>query len=260
MKCSVESSGGGGAPTPAPPPAAPKAAPAPEKQSSSDYTPSSSYSSSTTASEAGACETGQSPYNCMRSLPQPQADPAAGPAPAAPAPPPPPSPLQLAQQASTSVQVTTPQVSFDPFYLLDDGRRATLKNAQTWIWMTTWEGMNPRVEAGPVWIEATITPETIVVSPNDGVTDDYSCAGPGTPVPAGTPMDEPSPTCSIKFTQETDGGTWDVAVQVHYSVSWVGFDGAQTVSGTLPDLISAPAVYPLAVLTAKPELIDAAHE
>ncbi len=159
------------------------------------------------------------------------------------------------------MQVVTPAVSMDPFYLLADGRRATLKNAETWLWATSWNSLTPRVEAGPVWIQATISPTTIVVHPNDGgVTPDYSCAGPGTPIPPGTPMDKASPTCSLQFRQETDGSSWPVTVQARYSVSWVGFDGAQTVSGTLPDLTSAPAGYPLAVLTAKPELIDADHD
>ena len=171
-----------------------------------------------------------------------------------------PSPQVLAQQAITSVTVTTPEVSLDPFYLLDDGRRATLKNAQTWLWVDAakWVPLTPRVDVGPVWVQATITPQTLIVSVDDGVTGPYSCVGPGTPIAASTPVDEPSPTCSLQFTEQTDGGTWSVNVQVSYAVSWVGFDGTTSVSGTLPDLVSAPITIPLAVLAAKPELIDAA--
>lgn len=173
-----------------------------------------------------------------------------------------PSPQVLAQQAITSVTVTTPEVSLDPFYLLDDGRRATLKNAQTWLWVDAakWVPLTPRVDVGPVWVQATITPQTLIVSVDDGVTGPYSCVGPGTPIAASTPVDEPSPTCSLQFTEQTDGGTWSVNVQVSYAVSWVGFDGTTSVSGTLPDLVSAPITIPLAVLAAKPELIDAAAD
>lgn len=173
-----------------------------------------------------------------------------------------PAPQVLAQQAATSVTVTTPPVSLDPFYLLEDGRRATLKNAQTWLWVDAahWVPLTPRVDVGPVWVQATITPQTIVVSVDDGVTGTYTCAGPGTPISPGTPVDEPSPTCSIQFTEQTDGGTWAVNVQVSYSVSWTGFDGTSSVSGTLPDLVSAPTTIQLAVLAAKPELIDAAAD
>ncbi|MFV0535114.1 MAG: hypothetical protein ACK5MR_15890 [Cumulibacter sp.] len=168
------------------------------------------------------------------------------------------SPVSLAEQAVTSVTVTTPDVVLDPFYLLDDGRHATLKNAQTWIWIdpAQWTTLTPKVEVGPVWVEATITPQTIHVDPNDGVTPPYSCSGPGTPIPAGTPIDEASPTCSIQLTEPTDGDTWPVEVWVSYSASWEGFDGTQMVSGTLDDLVSAPTTIPLAVLTAKTELVD----
>lgn len=173
-----------------------------------------------------------------------------------------PSPQVLAQQAATSVTVTTPEVNLDPYYLLEDGRRATLKNAQTWFWMSPaeWVPLKPRVDVGPVWVEATITPHTIVLSANDGVTEAVSCAGPGTPIPVGTPLDEPSPTCSVQFTEQTDGDAWQVQVYVAYAVTWVGFDGTTSVSGTLPDLTSAPTTIPLAVLAAKPELIDADHD
>lgn len=169
-----------------------------------------------------------------------------------------PSPQELAQSAVTSVTVVTPEVSLDPFYLLQDGRRATLKNVHTWVWLNSaqWTTLTPRVEVGPVWVEATIAPHTIIINPNDGVTPQKTCAGPGTPIPAGTPMDQPSPTCSVQFTQETVGGSWSVTVQVAYSVTWTGFDGTSTVGGTLPDLVSAPTTIPIAVLTAKPELID----
>ena len=173
-----------------------------------------------------------------------------------------PSPQALAQQAVTSVTVPAPEVSLDPFYLLDDGRRATLKNAQTWLWIdaSQWVPLTPRVDVGPVWVQATITPQTILVNVDDGVTDAVSCDGPGTPIPAGTPMDQPSPTCSVQFTEQTDGGTVQVDVQVSYSVTWTGFDGAASVSGTLVDLVSAPTTIPLAVLAAKPELIDPNHD
>lgn len=173
-----------------------------------------------------------------------------------------PSPESLAQQAISSVTVATPQISLDPFYLLSDGRRATLKNVQTWLWIdaAAWVPLTPRVDVGPVWAQATISPQTIIVNRNDGSGESYSCKGPGTPIPAGTPVDEPSPTCSLQFTEETDGGTWPVSVQVSYSVTWTGFNGSAAVGGTLPDLTSAPVTIPLAVLTAKPELIDPAHD
>ena len=210
------------------------------------------------ASGAGECVPGAQPFNCLES-----AGPAPGPAPGpAAAPPPPPAPIVLAQQAATSVTVVTPEISLDPFYQLQDGRRGTLKNIETWLWIdkASWTALTPRVEVGPVWVQATITPETILVEPNDGVTESYSCEGPGTPIPSGTPVDEPSPTCSLRFLQETDGGTWPVAVRVSYAVTWTGFDGASTVGGSLPNLTSAPTTVPLAVLTAKPELIDPNHD
>ena len=169
-----------------------------------------------------------------------------------------PSPVELAVQASASVTVVTPPVLFSPYWLLEDGRFATLKNAQTWVWIdpVNWTGHSPRVEAGPVWVEATITPVQIVVSPNDGVTEPVTCEGPGTPIGEGVPLSAPSPTCSVQFAQQTDGNTWPVGVQVVYSVSWVGFDGSVSVSGTLEDLVSAPATYPLAVLTSQTRLVD----
>ena len=220
--------------------------------------PGAPPSTSPTASGAGECVPGAQPFNCLDS-----AGPAPGPAPGpAAAPPPPPAPIVLAQQAATSVTVVTPEISLDPFYQLQDGRRGTLKNIETWLWIdkASWTALTPRVEVGPVWVQATITPETILVEPNDGVTESYSCEGPGTPIPSGTPVDEPSPTCSLRFLQETDGGTWPVAVRVSYAVTWTGFDGASTVGGSLPNLTSAPTTVPLAVLTAKPELIDPNHD
>lgn len=172
--------------------------------------------------------------------------------------PPLPSVYDLAAQATQSVTVTTPPVNFSPYWPLNDGRYATLKNAETWVWIdpANWTGHTPRVEAGPVWVEATITPTQILITANDGSTEPATCDGPGTPITDGVPLSEPSPTCSLKFTKQTDGNTWPVTIQVIYSASWTGFNGATTVSGTLDNLISAPTTYPLAVLTSKTRLVD----
>lgn len=169
------------------------------------------------------------------------------------------NPLDLALQARSSVTVTTPAMSISPDWTLKDGRKATLKKAQTWFWASdkgTWSVLTPRVDAGPVWAQATITPTALVINPNDGVTSTLTCGGPGTPIPASTPMTTQSPDCSLAFLQQTDGGTWPVSVSVRYSVTWSGFDGTQTVGGTLDPLVSAPVVYPLAVITARTQLID----
>ena len=170
-----------------------------------------------------------------------------------------PSPSELAIQASTSVTLTTPPVSINPYWLRPDGRNATLKNAETWFWVdqANWVTHTPRVDAGPVWVEATITPTSIVITPNDGVTDMKTCKGKGTPLPQNPPpLSEPSPTCSVRFLNQTDGTTWPMTVHVVYSVTWTGFDGTNPVSGTLADISTAPVTYPIAVLTAKPVLVD----
>lgn len=169
-------------------------------------------------------------------------------------------PRQLAITSAAQTAVTTPSVHVDPYLLAQDGvRYATLKNVHTWFWadQVSWQPIKPpRVTAGPVWVEITITPVALVIDPADGVSPVKVCDGPGTLLPANTPMSQPSPTCSVQFGQQTDGGTWPMTVSARYAVTWIGFDGAGPVTGTLPQLVAPPVAYPIAVLTAKPELVD----
>lgn len=167
-------------------------------------------------------------------------------------------PQQLAIQLRNTTTVTTPAVSINPYMSTPDGRMATLKNAHTWFWVdpSRWIPLVPRLDAGPVWAQATITPKSLVVDPGDGITPTKTCNGPGTPIGDGIPMNQPSPTCSVTFAQQTDGGTWPMSVHVVFSVTWTGFDGTQPVGGQLADITSPPVAHPIAVLTAKPELVD----
>ncbi len=167
-------------------------------------------------------------------------------------------PQQLAMDLRSTTTVTTPAVNINPYLVTPDGRRATMKNAYTWFWVdpVSWASLTPRIDAGPVWVQATITPVSLVIEPHDGLTPAKTCTGPGTPISDGVPMSEPSPTCSVAFTAPTDGGTWPMSVHVVYSVTWTGFDGTEAVGGTLADIASPAVAYPIAVLTAKPELVD----
>jgi len=182
----------------------------------------------------------------------PEAQAAGVPAPALP------DPQQLAINLRSTTTVTTPAININPYLSTPDGRRATLKNAHTWFWVdaASWTTLTPRIDAGPVWAEATITPISLVIEPHDGVTPTKTCNGPGTPITPDVPMSQPSPTCSIAFGAQTDGGTWPMTVYVVYSVSWTGFDGTATVGGQLANITSPPVAYPIAVLAAKPELVD----
>ncbi|WP_146135270.1 hypothetical protein [Antricoccus suffuscus] len=167
-------------------------------------------------------------------------------------------PQQLAVDLRSTTAVTTPALNINPYLVTPDGRRATMKNAYTWFWVdvASWSAVTPRIDAGPVWVEATITPVSLVIEPNDGTTPTKTCSGPGTPIGEGVPMSQPSPTCSVAFAAQTYGGTWPMTVHVVYSVTWTGFDGTQAVGGTLADITSPAVAYPIAVLTAKPELVD----
>ena len=155
----------------------------------------------------------------------PAAPVAPGAPPAPPAPPPPPSAAVVAQIAISQLNLTaaTPHLSADP---------NTAVGLPVWMWV----GQSPTA-TGPVSTTATAGPTSVTavatvsridwsMGPAGAV---VSCAGPGTPAPAGPIFyGNSSPDCGYSYAlrslpERTGGmGKWPVTATTVWNITWFG--------------------------------------
>ncbi len=153
------------------------------------------------------------------------AAPAAPAAPGAPPPPPPPSPAQVAQIAISQLKLTaaTPHVSANPNLAV---------GLPVWMWvdqaLNTTGPVSTTATAGPTSVTAVATLSRIdwSMGPAGAV---VSCAGPGTPAPAGPIFHgNTSPDCGYSYAlrslPERTGGTgkWPITATAVWNITWFG--------------------------------------
>jgi len=155
----------------------------------------------------------------------PAAPAAPGAPPATPPPPPPPSPAQVAQIAISQLKLTaaTPHVSANP---------NTAVGLPVWMWVdqtpNTTGPVSTTAAAGPTSVTAVATLSRIDWStgPAGAV---VSCAGPGTPAPAGPIfLGNKSPDCGYSYAlrslPDRTGGTgkWPITATAVWNITWFG--------------------------------------
>ena len=155
----------------------------------------------------------------------PAAPVAPGAPPAAPPPPPPPSPGVVAEIAISQLKLTaaTPHVSADP---------NTAVGLPVWMWVdqspNTTGPVSTTATAGPTSVTAVATLSRIdwSMGPAGAV---VSCAGPGTPAPAGPIFHgNNSPACGYSYAlrslPERTGGTgkWPITATAVWNITWFG--------------------------------------
>ena len=145
----------------------------------------------------------------------------------------------LAQQAAGQLRLPLPTPAHSPDLRLGDGRAATLVGEHTWFWTprADWHPYTARVQAGPVWAEATATPIRLVMQPGNG-TPPSSCPGPGTVYDRRYGLHAASPDCDVVYTHSSAGET-TAGWAITWQVTWRGGIGPEpTQGGVLPQMTS----------------------
>jgi hypothetical protein len=138
-------------------------------------------------------------------------------------------PRVLAQAALDTAAIPQPEPHTSP-----DGV-AQITGMQTWFWLPAeaWVPVTARAELPGIWAEVTATPTHATWTSGDGAAA-VTCDGPGRPHPgsAGATTD-----CGHTY---TDVGSYPLAVEVTYAVSWTSSTGTSaglepiTVAGEVP--------------------------
>jgi hypothetical protein len=153
----------------------------------------------------------------------------------------------LARTVVNRLQLPPPQVGQSP-----TGR--ALVGLPTWWWLdpASWQTLQQRTSAGPVWAEVTATPVSTSWDPGDG-SEPLVCAGPGTVYDRSRPENAQSTDCSYTYRRssaeqpqtgpDVNDRFFTVTVTTTWSVTWRGAGGS---GGTLPALTRS-STFPLAV-------------
>jgi hypothetical protein len=96
-----------------------------------------------------------------------------------------------------------------------------------WYWVTDWHPVQtnpPKIQAGPVWVIATATPESIIINPGGGLAP-VTCPTPGTPYNPALPLSQQHTDCSYTYQQPSagqPGNAYAASVTVLWTISWRG--------------------------------------
>ncbi|MCM3555918.1 hypothetical protein M3697_12505 [Janibacter melonis] len=115
---------------------------------------------------------------------------------------------------------------------LSDGRPYTAVNATTWFWVdqTTWKSVSNRDSGGGMWVEVTLEPTTLRLTPGDG-SSDVSCAGPGTKWTQGTdPFAHQEQGCDHTYTK---AGKVNATLSIDWHATWTANGGQSGDFGTV---------------------------
>lgn len=96
--------------------------------------------------------------------------------------------------------------------------RPQVVDIESWFWIApgSWGPHSKPAEAGSVWVEVTITPQTLVIDPGDG-SGEIECPGGGTPYDTGRSADSQSSGCTHVY---ESAGDYTATATVVYSASW----------------------------------------
>ncbi len=139
-----------------------------------------------------------------------------------------PSPEELAQQARSQLRLPSPRIVSNP-------AGTQLVRLPTWLWLErgSWGTRSATASVPGVSVTAVARPTSVSWSMGDGA--EFTCAGPGTPFPAGGNPRAASPDCGHTYHRSSaraPGATFAVSATVHWTVTW---SGAGT-GGTFPDM------------------------
>lgn len=128
------------------------------------------------------------------------------------------SPAALAEAAYTQLRLPTPAIRSNP-------AGPHLVNLPTWLWVdeSTWGSRSATASVPGVSVTATATPTRVVWSMGDGTS--FSCAGPGTPFPAGGDPAAGSPDCGHVYRSSSAAEpdqVFVVGATVYWTVRWSG--------------------------------------
>lgn len=150
-----------------------------------------------------------------------------------------PSPEEMAQRARSQLRLPSPKIVSNP-------AGTQLVNLPTWLWLDrdSWGARSATASVPGVSVTAVATSTSASWSMGDGA--NVTCAGPGTPFPAGGDAAAASPDCGHTYHRSSASAPdqqFPSVATVHWTVTWSGA-GA---SGTFPDMTtSANAAFRVA--------------
>lgn len=142
--------------------------------------------------------------------------------------PPPLTPEQVAQIARRQLRLPTPRIMANP-------AGDQLVNLPTWMWLdrSSWTDVSATASVPGVSVTATARPTSVIWSMGDG--SSVTCAGAGSPFPAGGDPKSASPDCGHTYKSSSVGRpaeAFPVTATVQWTVTWSGAGQ----SGTFPNL------------------------
>ncbi len=129
-----------------------------------------------------------------------------------------PSPQELAAQARSQLRLPRPSIAANP-------AGTQLVRLPTWLWLDRhgWARQSATASVPGVSVTAVATPRSVSWSMGDGST--VTCAGRGTPFPAGGDPRGSSPDCGHTYQRSSAGEPdtrFPVTATVHWTVTWSG--------------------------------------
>jgi hypothetical protein len=142
-----------------------------------------------------------------------------------------PSPQEMAQRARSQLRLPGPTIMSNP-------AGTQLVTLPTWLWLdrATWSTQAATASVPGVSVTAVATPTSVAWSMGDGI--NVTCAGPGTPFPAGGDAAASSPDCGHTYHRSSasaPGQQFPATATVHWTVTWSGAGAA----GTFPDMTTS---------------------
>lgn len=143
------------------------------------------------------------------------------------------SPADAARLARAQLHLPEPALAANP-------AGTQLVNLPTWLWLTGgWETVTATASVPGVAVTATAHPNSATWAMGDGAI--VTCTGPGTAFHAGADPRSASPDCGHTYRRSSASqprDAYEVAVTVHWSVTWAGAGQ----SGTFPEMTMTSAI------------------
>ncbi|MGY6655379.1 hypothetical protein ACXIZN_24775 [Amycolatopsis sp. TRM77291] len=139
-----------------------------------------------------------------------------------------PSPAELAAQARSQLRLPTPKIKANP-------AGDQLVSLPTWMWLdsSSWGDVSATAAVPGVSVTAVARPTSVTWSMGGG--GSVTCAGPGSPFPAGGNPKSASPDCGYTYRSSSAGQraeAFPVSATVNWTVTWSGAGQG----GTFPNM------------------------
>lgn len=154
-----------------------------------------------------------------------------------------PTPAQLAAEAQKKLQLPAPTIASNPRPGLPQ-----LVSVPMWAWTprSVFTPVSATAEVPGESVTATATPVSVTWIFGDG--SSTTCAGPGTPFPAGGDPEASSPDCGHTYTRSSGSGSFTVTATITWNVTWAGagqvgsFNGMTTTASEQVQVLQSQAV------------------